>query len=75
MSDRHAYFLGESFQSNVAEIEARVGDNWLVRCGHCGGGLAGGTDGSGTAPVEIVWTHRANTWFGTFSLRRGAEHE
>jgi hypothetical protein len=69
VSERHAFFLGESFQSNVAAIEREVGDNWLVRCGHCGVGLAGGTDGTGTPPVQIVWTHHADSWFGTFAIQ------
>lgn len=76
MSERHSFFLGESFQSNVAAIERRVGDNWRVRCGHCGVALAGGTDGTGKPPVEITWTLPAGSWFGAFAIHepQGDQH-
>lgn len=70
MADRHAYFLGDSFQSNVAAIDARVTGPWMVICDHCGVALAGTVDGTGAPPRRILWSHRGDSWFGTFTEMR-----
>lgn len=72
MSERHAYFLGESFQNNVETIEARIPTDWRVICGHCGVALAGSV-GRGGERQDIVWSLRGGSWFGTFALVRGDE--
>lgn len=67
VSERHAFFLGESFQSNVEAIERRVPGDWRVICGHCGVGLAG-SSGRGGERQDIIWRHDRANWFGSFQF-------
>jgi hypothetical protein len=64
---RHKYFLA-SFPSNELAIERHVSGDWIVRCGHCGLGLAG-SSGRGGGRTEIIWQQAPGTWFGSFGIR------
>lgn len=61
---RHRWFLA-SWRQNDAALSRRF-DDWVVRCGHCRGLIAG--CGSSSAATEVIWSHDGSTWFGSFGI-------
>ena len=63
----HEFFL-DSFNSNYESIKRECGDDWNVKCAHCGTPLAGSSAGN-NLPAIVLWSRSESSWFGKFEIR------
>jgi len=62
MTCPHTWFL-KDFKSNSERVSVRVGDDWRVKCGHCGESIAGSVSFKSKPIITLRWT-MTRAWFG-----------
>jgi hypothetical protein len=58
----HRFFL-KDLAFTYEGIRAEVGDDWRVKCGHCGESIAGSVSFKSKPIITLRWT-MTRTWFG-----------
>jgi hypothetical protein len=72
MTCHHTWFLKDLSSAVSERISAEVGNDWRVKCGHCGMSVAGSHSLFEAKPVALRWV-KNNTWFGELGMERGTE--